>query len=252
MQTIEPNDIHLWHTTISDCEPFIHLYTPHLTQNEIDRANQFHFQKDRLRYLITRIFVRWVLTEYEPKVRPKDWLFTTNQYGRPEIMPGFIETPLTFNITHSGNIIALAITSHRAIGVDTEAVRDIPNFMDLAKSHFTQSEFKSISLQPLHLQSKRFFEIWTLKESYIKALGTGLSTDLRSIEFEFTENNLIGFSCPCNQYVFWQFEIEGRYVGALCCQSIESQASKIVIHNKIPVIGTRSQTKLMLVQTNQA
>src|SRR5262245_5656323 len=82
------------------------------------QEQQFHFARDRRRYLTTRAMVRWVLSRYVP-IQPTAWSFCTNAYGRPQIAnPEAMDADVSFNISHTHSLIVLAVTERRAIGVD--------------------------------------------------------------------------------------------------------------------------------------
>ena len=78
-----------------------------------------------------------------------------------------------FNISHSGGVIALAISKDYPLGIDIEVIRDYKD--DLAKYISNEEEYKYIT------DNKSFFEIWTSKESLVKCLGSGLSTNIKEI-----------------------------------------------------------------------
>lgn len=97
-------------------------------------------------------------------------------YGKPFLPrhPDF-----HFNISHAGQWIVCAFSSDR-IGVDIEHCKQIS--MEIADRFFTPSEYKGIMKLPPHEQQLAFYKIWTQKESYIKAIGKGLTIPLNSIQ----------------------------------------------------------------------
>ena len=86
--------------------------------------------------------------------------------------PYFADGKLQFSISHSGDYVACALFE-REIGLDIQIHRECD--MKLAKRYFTSEEYEHLKLNP-----DSFTEIWTKKESYLKALGTGLSGGLSS------------------------------------------------------------------------
>ena len=155
-----------------------------LTEHEREREHQMHFARDRRRYLVTRALVRIVLSKYAPSVVPHEWAFTSNRYGKPDIAnPAPQAANLTFNITHSGQLIVVGVARGIALGVDTENVRVRRAPLDIADDYFTSDEVVNLRAQSAEIQQRRFFEYWTLKESYIKARGMGLSIPLDHIGF---------------------------------------------------------------------
>jgi 4'-phosphopantetheinyl transferase len=158
-------------------------YRELLTDGERVQSERFRFERDRLRYLVTRALVRTVLSRYAP-VEPAAWRFAPTEYGRPTIIDGECVAPgLSFNLSHTSDLVALAVARDRAVGIDTESLeRDAP--LDLADRYFAPAECLDLLALPPTDRPLRFFELWTFKESYIKARGMGLSIPLDSFAFD--------------------------------------------------------------------
>jgi len=117
-----PGSVDLWLTWLKDVQvpTLLTRYNSLLNAEEIDRHSRFYFEKDRLRFLVTRALVRTVLSRYAP-LGPKEWVFTSNRYGRPDIAPFHqLDTRISFNISHTSEIVALAITAGQEVGIDVE------------------------------------------------------------------------------------------------------------------------------------
>src|SRR5436305_14715364 len=84
---IAQGTVHVWVTFSSDIveERLLEGYLELLSVEERERRQRFHYERDRHRYLVTRALVRDVLSRYVP-VRPQDWVFAANAYGRPNIV----------------------------------------------------------------------------------------------------------------------------------------------------------------------
>lgn len=150
-----------------------------LTPEERERVTQYRFERDQLVSLATRALVRTVLSRYEPMM-PGDWRFAAGRHGKPEIAGR--RPPLRFNLSNTHGLLVCAVTRAADVGVDVEQLsREAP--LDIAADFFAPPEvFALRSLEPA-LQPFRFFEYWTLKESYIKARGLGLSLPLQKFSF---------------------------------------------------------------------
>lgn len=158
-----------------------------VSPEEHRRVERFHAARDRRQALATRALLRTVLSRYHPAIRPSDWSFEVNAYGRPAIASG-LDAPLRFNLSHSHGVIALLVAHDIEIGVDIEWRDRAVDVMDLADQVFAPVEKSDLQfLSPSH-QRDRFFDLWTLKEAYTKARGMGLSIPLSDIAFRFGEN----------------------------------------------------------------
>jgi 4'-phosphopantetheinyl transferase len=154
-----------------------------LSTDERERYVRFHFERNRLEFLVAHALVRTTLSRYVA-VAPSRWAFRTNRYGRPEIESGARAPPLRFNLSHTDGLVACVISKTVDCGIDIEQERPLKDLMALARSVFAPAEFEALAALPEHLRHRRFYACWTLKESYIKARGMGLSLPLDGFSFD--------------------------------------------------------------------
>lgn len=110
-------------------------------------------------------------------VAPESVKLERNERGKPIIA----ESDMEFNISHSGELAVCAL-SNTPVGIDIEKVRYIRNADELANRFFGEEERKAFGRAESEEKEKRFFEIWTKKEAYLKLLGCGISTQLNKID----------------------------------------------------------------------
>jgi 4'-phosphopantetheinyl transferase len=177
------DEVHVWYTFTDDaavrarCEAYRAL----LCDVEEARRARFFFDKDRHAFLVAHALLRTTLSRYVP-VLPADWRFRAEAHGRPEIAPPTAEA-LRFNLSHTTEIVACAVTLARDLGVDVERVdADVP-IRSLATYCFSPTEVQAVAGAPPAEQAGLFFDYWTLKESYIKARGVGLGIPLDRFSF---------------------------------------------------------------------
>ena len=153
-----------------------------------------------------------------------------NQYGKPYLKcyPNF-----NFNISHSGDFVVCAIDD-KPIGIDIEKIKNI-EYKEIVKSFFSVNEFNYITKEQLNIQLSKFYEIWTLKESYIKCCGKGLSIPLKSfsIDIDRYQNIKVIINNEYKEYTFKKFDIEEGYKIAVCSLNKE-------IPNNITIINQKS------------
>jgi len=201
---LQSNDIHLWFTKPQNIRQtdLLKRYKKLLTEDETLRQKSYIFPKKRHNELITRAFVRNLLSCYV-NIHPAHWQFKTGIQGKPEIINAML--PLRFNISHSDDLIICAITLNDDIGCDVEMINRNCRFLSIAKDNFSKKEFSDLLNLPENQQCSRFFDYWTLKESYIKARGLGLSLPLKDFSFQIgssrlrqlNENIQLGFHTKC-------------------------------------------------------
>jgi len=166
--SLAENIVHVWRAELAN--PSLELLSP----DERERAAQFHFDKDRNRYVGARAILRQLAGRYE-NVSPTELRFTYNAFGKPALDA----SSLRFNTSHSANFALFAFTRTRNIGVDIERIR--PDFAtrEIAARFFSETEVAALRALPEPAQSAAFFACWTRKEALIKAHGSGLSLSLR-------------------------------------------------------------------------
>ena len=152
--------------------------TDYLCEDERRKANQFRFEKDRDLSLASRILLRHCLSQYVPEIPPSDWELDANEYGRPCLAASHGPLGIDFNLSHTSGMVAVGFCRPRRIGVDVEGAVPGNDFLTLARAHFSPRERRYLDSLSGSEQESAFFQVWTLKESFIKGLGSGLSTPL--------------------------------------------------------------------------
>lgn len=241
-------EIQLWcafYDEINDAT-LLAAYGELLSDSERLIAPRFYFPKDRRRYLVTRALVRTVLSKYA-QVAPKDWVFKANAHGRPEIVNECAAARnLSFNITHTAGLIILAVARDRQLGVDVENVRSRQASSAIADRYFAAGEVAALHALPADHQQQRFYEYWTLKESYIKARGQGLAIALDAFSFHFPAAGSLEMSVhhidddAPQRWQFWQFWVGEDYLAAVCAQRIAATAPSLNIMKVVPLAWNES------------
>jgi 4'-phosphopantetheinyl transferase len=232
-------EIHLWLATDEIDGEQASGYQKLLSADERQRQQRYHFEKDRVRFLITRALVRAVLSRYEA-VDPRDWVFTANAYGCPEIdvlRMGAVD--LCFNVSHTAGLIVLGVTRGRALGVDVENLCARMNPIDAAKQVFSATERAALARLPAEQQLDRFFEYWTFKESYIKARRMGVSIPLDRFSIRLEQDGLVDLEIAPElhddpgRWQFWQIRPGRAHVLALCAERVPNLPSAISIKKMV-------------------
>ena len=113
-----------------------------------------------------------------------EFRFVENAHGRPEITHPSLDRPLRFNLSHSGGVVACVLGDARQIGVDVERLDRPAIDPRVIRRYCSEQEQASLNAMPETLRHERFLELWTLKEAYVKARGTGLTLPLRRVSFQ--------------------------------------------------------------------
>jgi 4'-phosphopantetheinyl transferase len=178
--TLTAREVHVWHAKLDD-HAAEHL-RPLLADDEIARADRFHFAKDRNHYVVARAWLRKLLGEYL-NVPAGGLRFVYGEKGKPALNASRAGA-INFNLAHSHGRAVFAFSHGREIGVDLEFIRADVECEEIAERFFSAREVAELNTVPAELRKQAFFNCWTRKEAYIKARGEGLSLPLD--EFDVT------------------------------------------------------------------
>ncbi len=240
MEQIDSLQIHLWLTFLDEItDP--HLlgeYRLLLSDAELRQQARFRFERDRHRYLVTRAMVRTVLSKYVD-VALSEWRFVSNAYGKPSIAAEHAAAAgIEFNVSHTDGLVVMGVACERVLGVDVENVHAGNVDIQIADRYFAAAEVAALRALPREQQQQRFFEYWTLKESYIKARGMGLSIPLDRFWFQLSVGARAQLIDPADgdradRWSFWQLVPDPARLAAICAER-RDQSLRVVTRRLVP------------------
>lgn len=184
------NAVHLW---LLDLRQFTAAHYASagqiMSSDEHDRAQKFIRGKDE--YIASRWLLRKVLARYTG-LPPAAVSFLRTDKGKPYLP----ESDIQFNLSHSGHWALLAVSRIELVGVDVEAIRATRDLPGIAESYYHPVEFARLQELETVNQPDYFYRLWTLKEAFLKAIGTGISAGLEKIQFEHDGNNISAQIAP--------------------------------------------------------
>jgi len=177
-----------------------------------------------------------VLSRYAD-VAPAQWSFLADSHGRPRIDERNHPQArgLSFNLSHTRGLIAVAVARQPAIGVDVEHLGERPVSMGMAERYFTAQEIADLASLPAHRRQERFCEYWTLKESYLKARGLGLSIPLDRFGFQLCDAGPVRLTADpaldpdAQRWRFWQCRPTPEHLLAVCADAGASAQLRVTV-----------------------
>lgn len=155
-----------------------------MSKEEWERHHRYQVESKRMEDLWSRWIVRRTLARILDQ-SPPHLQFESDDHGRPRLCDHANPLRLDFNLTNTEGCVALVSALGARVGCDVEMVhRDVPAER-LAERHFAEPEIRAMMALQKEQRALRFFEIWTLKEAFVKARGTGLTTPLSEFAFHF-------------------------------------------------------------------
>lgn len=173
------NAVELWLATLSLDEDPTESDLAILSRDEARRVGQMA-TTPRRRFVGARALLRRLLARYLDR-NPRSIRFTYEPSGKPRLAGPAASAGLRFSLSHSGNL-ALFGFSGADLGVDLEEIRPLRDQKRLEARLFSPAEVDWLEEMPPKARLDAFFGLWTLKEAYVKALGTGIATSLSAFE----------------------------------------------------------------------
>jgi 4'-phosphopantetheinyl transferase len=171
LPTLDQDQIHVWTLRLEAERAKVRHYESLLTNAEIDRANRFTNLEKRQRFIIARASLRNILSLYtNSHISTLDFEYEPG--GKPHLSDN---NDINFNLSYSQNMAMVAVSMHRELGIDMQAITQVTEPESVARLVFSPAEISYLLSLDAHERQIAFCQIWVRKEAYIKALGTGFS-----------------------------------------------------------------------------
>ena len=178
-------EVHLWRADLHLPDRNIQGLHQILSTAERMKAERLHFERNRREFIIGVGILRKILGSYLG-VDPKALQFTRGKRGKPMLCDLFANGSIHFNMSHSEGLALYGFTRDHEIGVDIEFVRNIPEMDHIAEQFFSKRENDVFRSLPESKKKEAFFNCWTRKEAFVKAIGEGFFYPLDQFEVSFT------------------------------------------------------------------
>lgn len=219
------NHVHIFKVVLENVDWLDNIYSfDFISEKQKRKASRFRFTKDRRMYILSRFVEKYICCKL------MNWtmdqiVIGKNQYGKPNVA----NAPyLHYNISHSNEILVFAVCNGYSVGVDVEEYNYDIDHASLATSVFSKEEIDQLIGKKSKDVVFGFYNCWSKKESYIKAIGKGLQVPLDQFVTRIWDEkyeNLIEVKwdmSECNRWKLFNFEIHDTYAAA-CTSSIEIQ-----------------------------
>ncbi|MGV6872136.1 4'-phosphopantetheinyl transferase family protein [Pseudochelatococcus sp. B33] len=183
-----------------------------LDETELLRAGGFRFAHDRSAFIAAHGLARLALSDREP-VPPPAWRFVRQEHGKPLALAPDGKAR-HFSLSHTRGLVAVAVADVPQIGVDVETVSPAIATDELAGAFCTEAEMRELAaMKESTRRVERFFALWTLKESLLKATGFGLIAPPRSIELRFDPLSITRLEKPLGgDWHLWSMPVGGTHL----------------------------------------
>lgn len=180
-----------------------------------ERIARYRFESDKIRCVIAELLVRYLLwTQYG--MDAQTLTICHSEYGKPY----FENSKIHFNLSHSGDWVVCAMGDSE-MGVDVEAIRPM-DFPSVYRA-FSKNEIAQLNKEDIEQYPDLFYQIWTLKESYVKYLGLGLQYPFSSFSIipRFNDKTFVIHTDIAERVSFFSSKLDENHWYALCMDALE-------------------------------
>lgn len=210
------DEVHVWRASLKLTAPELNVMQELLSDDEIKRAGNYHFKKDRDDVIASRGMLRLILAKYLNSA-PEKLHFCYGAHGKPMLAEQTGEKTISFNVAHSNGLALYAVASRMEVGIDLEYIRSDQTAEVIAEQFFSKREIAALNALANDARQKAFYTYWTRKEACLKAQGVGLAFNLRKADFQNDDNLSVS-----------NLDIESDYAAAL---AVEGQDYKLTCWN---------------------
>jgi len=171
---LSKNDVHVWLATLDYPKNCVRELSRVLSQDEFQRADCFVFERDKNQFITRRGLLRTIIGTYYLGIDPSRVEFGYGTYDKPYLLNHSEEHALQFNLSDSHKLVLYAFIKDLEVGIDIEHMRyitDAQQIIDSSCSGYEKDAFNELAERE---KQDAFFNCWTRKEAFIKAIGEGL------------------------------------------------------------------------------
>lgn len=194
---------------MEECE--YHQLLQSVGEKKRKRVERFCFKEDAYRTLLAEILIRTIVCR-KFEVMNREIEIVADAYGKPAI---HTMSDFSFNLSHAGEWVVCAV-HQLPIGIDIEKI--MPVDFDIAMRFFSQEEYQFLQAKAGEPKLHYFYDLWTLKESYLKAVGKGLSIPLDSftlVKLREDQIQLVSNNAD-HPWFFKQYSLDPHYKLSVC------------------------------------
>jgi 4'-phosphopantetheinyl transferase len=217
---LEKNSIHVWSARYADLDQHFRVLSNGISREEQNTASLYRKSVDAKKFILRHGTGRTILAHYI-RQNPEMISFKTGKNGKPELDPADVCADVSFNLSHTSDMMLIGVSRQRRIGVDIVKMEPSYRFDDTADYMLTPAEKGFLKRTEPALRYQVFFRIWATKEALLKATGSTLNlmktTDLSDIleEVVCSADYSMNYLDTTPPFFLWQFTNGSGHLGAI-------------------------------------
>ncbi|MCU1385229.1 MAG: mtaA [Acidobacteria bacterium] len=212
-----------------------------LSDHERARYRRFHVAPDARDYAAAHALLRTTLSRGTARP-PRYWRFENTAAGKPLLRNG--DAPVGFSLSHTRGMVACAVTDDAEIGVDLECIDRAVDAGRISARFFAAAEAAALAQLDETTRGERFFDLWTLKEALVKALGAGMALSMDRLAFTVDSAGGVRVEAPPDvDGDAWQFGLFSpipRYRLAVAVRPRRPGSVRLILRSAAPSHVLRS------------
>ena len=214
-------EVHVWRSCLTFEPAQLQILATLLCEEERARHDHMAFQRNRDQFTAAHGLLRLLLGRYAA-LAPEKLRFQEGPNGKPYLKGEGAD--LCFNLSHADDLALLAVARRRELGVDVERISPGACDEELVARLFAAGEIRTLHSLPQQQRPAAFFRCWTRKEAFVKALGRGLSLDLKAFEVSLAPDQpptilyADGANIDPEHWRMCDVDPGPSYTAALCCE----------------------------------
>ena len=212
----------VWMARISQAQDSLPDLQPCLDPRDRERVARFRFSEDRARFTLGRGLLRKCVGEYLHQ-QPETIVLAYTNRNRPVLAQ---DDSIQFSISHTHDLVAVALTADARIGIDLEHIHPTPDLPELAERILSAQDLKTFQSLPRDEALTAFFRVWTRKEAYLKARGEGITEGLQEISVSLGPEEISSVAdtrdeSAATTWRLLSLPVPEGYMGSIACDDAE-------------------------------
>jgi len=170
-------EVHVWHARLRN------LPIMEAEPSPADDGNQMIARRDRVRQLrMGQKFVFRLLLGAYLEIPGRDVVAVRGPAGKPLLAPPLARSGITFNLSHAGDRLAIALARNMPVGIDIERANRQVRWNKLARRWFSRDEAEWLETLAADAARAEFLRLWTVREAVIKAMGATIAGHVTQVQ----------------------------------------------------------------------
>lgn len=157
----------------------------------------------------------------------RDLPLERDEFGKPRLTHA---DDFSFNLSHSGGALVVAVACGDQIGVDCEEIREFPDLLEVAELVCSNREIEQLRRSAGELRLKTFYRMWTGKEAVAKAIGLGMNMSFQEIEVISESTGGTTHTCVAGNACWWVYPLQsppGLVASCACRRPVKIRYRRI-------------------------